>query len=82
VAVKDSHFDSLVLPLKADGLPKSEWSFASASQSAQESPSSLVPGLGGDVIDPRLEDAVIDPLVTKTKSSDPTANSRCSPPQA
>jgi hypothetical protein len=84
VTVNDSHFESSTLPLKAEGLPNSACFFARVSHSAQEpsvSPS-LAVNSAGRVIDPRLEADVIEPLVTNTRSSSPTAISPGVPSRA
>src|SRR5215472_1370220 len=73
VTVNDSHFDASTLLLNAAGRPQSECFAASVSHKAQEPSASFPSNLGGVVIDPRLEAAVIEPFVTNTISSGPTA---------
>jgi hypothetical protein len=79
VTVKDSHRDRSVLPSKTEGRPSSGRSLARLSQRHQEASGSPGTGEGGEVIDPKRESAVMEPRVTKTRSSPATGISAGSP---
>src|ERR1700722_19484190 len=68
VVVKETHFDSSMWSVKVAGWPQSGWRAGVFSHKAQEPPSCLPLRAGGESIEPRLEDSVMDPKVTMTRS--------------
>ena len=73
VTVKDSHFDSSTLSANSDGCPKSGSFLAIFSHRVHVPSALLLINFGARSIDPRLASAVIEPLVTNTRSSLPRA---------
>src|SRR5512135_3002365 len=69
VVVNDSHFEPSMSLLNGTGLPNSGFRFEIVSHRAHSPPVSFVFSSGADVIEPRLEAAVIEPIVTNTRSS-------------
>ena len=75
VAVKETHFDSSMWLAKTPGCPKAGRPAASFFHKAQAPPVSRTWRAGAEVMEPRLDDSVIDPSVTG-----PTGVSRVTPP--
>ena len=65
LTVKDSHFDSSMLPLNADGRPKSACFLASVSHSAQEPPTYFEPSTGAEVIEPRRGRSAVERAIPR-----------------